>query len=98
MRLRSACPNEALVGRISGDEFLVVLPDTDQAKGVEVMKRLQRELTKQFFLKDNEKVLITFSAGVAQVGADEETTEAIKRADQAMYLAKRSGKNRVVAA
>jgi len=32
------------------------------------------------------------------VGADEETTEAIKRADQAMYLAKRSGKNRVVAA
>src|SRR5450830_516230 len=90
-------PQDSLA-RYGGEEFLVVLPDTDQAKGVEVMKRLQRELTKQFFLKDNEKVLITFSAGVAQVGADEETTEAIKRADQAMYLAKRSGKNRVVAA
>src|SRR5450830_313188 len=86
------------LARYGGEEFLVVLPGTDQAKGGEVMKRLQRELTKQFFLKDNEKVLITFSAGVAQVGADEETTEAIKRADQAMYLAKRSGKNRVVAA
>ena len=72
-------PQDSLA-RYGGEEFLVVLPDTDQAKGVEVMKRLQRELTKQFFLKDNEKVLITFSAGVAQVGADEETTDAIKRA------------------
>lgn len=95
---RSTMRPQDSLARYGGEEFLVVLPDTDQDKGVEVMKRLQRELTKQFFLKDNEKVLITFSAGVAQVGADEETTEAIKRADQAMYLAKRSGKNRVVAA
>lgn len=95
---RSTMRPQDSLARYGGEEFLVVLPDTEQAKGVEVMKRLQRELTKQFFLKDNEKVLITFSAGVAQVGDDEETTEAIKRADQAMYLAKRSGKNRVVAA
>ncbi|MDD0838645.1 GGDEF domain-containing protein [Curvibacter sp. HBC61] len=95
---RSAIRPQDSLARYGGEEFLVVLPDTDQDKGVEVMKRLQRELTKKYFLKDNEKVLITFSAGVAQVGAEEDTTEAIKRADQAMYLAKRSGKNRVVAA
>jgi diguanylate cyclase len=45
-----------------------------------------------------EKVLITFSAGVAQLLDDESGVDAIKRADQAMYLAKRAGKNRVLGA
>ena len=43
-------------------------------------------------------MLITFSAGVAQLGSAETGVQAIKRADQAMYLAKRSGKNRVLGA
>ena len=43
-------------------------------------------------------MLITFSAGVAQVGLEEEGVAAIKRADQAMYMAKRAGKNRVLGA
>jgi len=42
--------------------------------------------------------LITFSAGVAQFSQDETGADAIKRADQAMYLAKRAGKNRVLSA
>jgi diguanylate cyclase len=62
------------------------------------MTRLQRELTKRFFLAGTEKILITFSAGVAQLGPEEKGADAIKRADQAMYLAKRAGKNRVIAA
>jgi diguanylate cyclase len=62
------------------------------------MTRLQRELTKKFFLAGTEKVLITFSAGVAQLAADEKPSDTIKRADQAMYLAKRAGKNRVLGA
>ena len=60
--------------------------------------RLQRELTRRFFLHDNEKLLITFSAGVAEVGKNETGIDAINRADQAMYLAKRAGKNRVLGA
>jgi len=43
-------------------------------------------------------VLITFSAGVAQLAHGETGPQAIKRADQAMYLAKRAGKNRVLGA
>ena len=60
------------------------------------MTRLQRELTKMFFLSGKENILITFSAGVAQVANDETGIAAINRADQAMYLAKRAGKNRVM--
>jgi diguanylate cyclase len=90
-------PQDTLA-RFGGEEFVLLLPDTPLDKGIEAMTRLQRELTKRFFLAGNEKILITFSAGVAQLSADESGAEAIKRADQAMYLAKRAGKNRVLGA
>lgn len=87
-----------LLARYGGEEFVIVLPDTAAESGVAAMTRLQRELTTRFFLQGAEKLLITFSAGVAQLNGTESSADAIGRADQAMYLAKRSGKNRVVAA
>lgn len=90
-------PQDTLA-RYGGEEFVILMPDTPLENGVEAMTRLQRELTKRFFLADSEKILITFSAGVAQLAEDENGLDAIKRADQAMYLAKRAGKNRVLAA
>ncbi|MFA7270818.1 MAG: diguanylate cyclase, partial [Sterolibacterium sp.] len=88
-------PNDSLV-RYGGEEFIILMPDTFLEPGIEAMTRLQRELTKKFFLSEKEKILITFSAGVVQLGTEETGMEAINRADQAMYLAKRAGKNRVV--
>jgi diguanylate cyclase len=90
-------PQDTLA-RYGGEEFVILLPDTPLDKGVAAMTRLQRELTKMFFLAGTEKAFITFSAGVAELGANEKGADAIKRADQAMYLAKRAGKNRVLAA
>lgn len=90
-------PQDSL-GRYGGEEFVVVMPDTALEQGVDVMTRVQRELTKRFFLAGTDKLLITFSAGVAELGANEPGPDAVVRADQAMYLAKRSGKNRVVGA
>ncbi len=90
-------PQDTLA-RYGGEEFVILLPDTPLDKGIEAMTRLQRELTKMFFLAGTEKMLITFSAGVAQLAPDETGAEAIKRADKAMYLAKRAGKNRVFGA
>jgi diguanylate cyclase len=90
-------PQDTLA-RYGGEEFVILMPDTPLDQGVEAMTRLQRELSKRFFMAGSEKVLITFSAGVAQMGAAETGQEAIRRADQAMYLAKRAGKNRVFAA
>ncbi len=90
-------PQDTLA-RFGGEEFVILLPDTPLDKGIEAMTRLQRELTKRFFLAGTEKLLITFSAGVAQLSNDEAGMDAIRRADQAMYLAKRAGKNRVLGA
>jgi diguanylate cyclase len=88
-------PQDTL-SRYGGEEFVILLPDTVLEKGIEAMTRLQRELTKRFFMAGTEKVLITFSAGVAQLNSNEPGMDAIRRADKAMYLAKRAGKNRVV--
>lgn len=96
--IREVMRPQDLLARYGGEEFVLVLPDTTVGSGVSAMMRLQRELTTRFFLQGTEKVLITFSAGVAQLQGSESSTDAIIRADKAMYLAKRSGKNRVMAA
>ena len=88
-------PNDTLA-RYGGEEFVILMPDTPLASGIEAMTRLQRELTRIFFLSGKENVLITFSAGVVQVEPDETGVQVLNRADQAMYLAKRAGKNRVM--
>jgi diguanylate cyclase len=90
-------PQDTLA-RYGGEEFVVILPDTHLEDGVNAMVRVQRELTKRFFLHNNDKVLITFSCGVAELLQEELPKDSLQRADQAMYLAKRAGKNRVVAA
>ena len=64
----------------------------------QALARVQRELTKRYFLNNNEKLLITFSAGITEVTADDTQESAVKRADGAMYTAKTTGKNRVVTA
>jgi diguanylate cyclase len=87
-------PTDSLA-RYGGEEFLLLLPNSDLDEAEKVMLRLQRELTKQYFLHDNQKVLITFSAGVAQRGLDEPRDSLLKRADAAMYKAKAAGRNRV---
>ncbi|MEQ1765838.1 MAG: GGDEF domain-containing protein, partial [Methylotenera sp.] len=88
-------PTDA-VARFGGEEFVILLPDTSIEAAVDTVSRLQRALTKQFFLGNNERLLITFSAGVALFKKEEEQIAVLNRADQAMYLAKKSGKNRVM--
>ncbi len=90
-------PGDALA-RYGGEEFLVILPEAARDQAVDIMTRLQRELTRNFFLHRNERVLITFSAGVAERRAGEPAEAVIRRADQALYQAKQRGRNRVVAA
>ncbi|TJZ74018.1 GGDEF domain-containing protein [Chitiniphilus eburneus] len=84
-----------IVARYGGEEFVLLLPDTDLDAAVQVLQRLQRELTRRFFLHENRKLLITFSAGVTLAKPGEDRFKVITRADEAMYRAKQAGKNRV---
>jgi diguanylate cyclase len=87
-----------VIARFGGEEFLILLPETKIEDGTQTLMRVQRALTKHFFMYKNEQVLITFSAGVAQRLPGEDQDAVTNRADAAMYRAKKAGKNRVFAA
>jgi len=87
-----------VIARYGGEEFIIILTETGLDEAVKVTGRLQRELTKRFFLHNNERLLITFSAGVAEYRPGDTDESLFQRADKAMYQAKVQGKNRVVRA
>lgn len=87
-----------VIARWGGEEFIIIMPETGLEEAAQAMVRVQRELTKHFFTADEQRLFITFSAGVALRLPHEAQETLIKRADKAMYEAKQSGKNRVVKA
>ncbi|MFN9488952.1 MAG: diguanylate cyclase [Betaproteobacteria bacterium] len=88
-------PNDS-VARFGGEEFLILLPDSTAEEAEHAIIRLQRSLTKHFFLHESEHLLITFSAGVTEHAPGEKQPDVISRADKALYRAKAAGKNRVI--
>ena len=93
--IRETMRPQDTIARLGGEEFLILLPDTDIEDASRAVVRLQRELTKKFFLHNNDKLLITFSAGVTSMATGDSQASLIERADKAMYHAKQTGKNKV---
>ncbi len=82
------------VARYGGEEFVVLLPETPATEGEQVLTRLQRSLTGGLFMHKDKQVFVTFSAGVTRYRLAERIEDSLERADQALYEAKRTGKNR----
>lgn len=97
-RARKVLRAPDLVSRWGGDEFALVMPGTGATVAAQVTERLRRALTRAEFLEGRERLFITFSAGIAARlrGEAPEATE--RRADAALYEAKRAGRNRVIIA
>lgn len=96
--VKSILRSTDVLARYGGEEFVILLPGSKQHDAVNVVAGIQRDLTKNFFLHNNERVLITFSAGVAERVTGENIDSVLPRADAALYIAKQSGRNRVVGA
>ncbi len=91
-----------LACRYGGEEFVVVMPDTDQRSAETVAERLRAEIAdRPVALEDGREVPVTVSIGIgcADLQNPDDTPQAmLKRADEALYSAKESGRNRVVTA
>lgn len=89
-----------IISRYGGDEFIFVLPGANLRNALKKAQIIQKKLSsKQFVVRhmnNHHNVNISVSIGVSQVKEKDTTEELFKRADAALYLAKRSGKNRVV--
>jgi diguanylate cyclase len=96
--VKSVLRSTDVLARYGGEEFVVILPGSKQDDAVKVITGVQRELTKKFFLHNNERVLMTFSAGVSERMTGEGVDAVLPRADAALYAAKQSGRNRVIGA
>ena len=82
------------IARFGGEEFVVLLPGTLRAEGQQVLTRLQRRLSASLFMHQGREVFVTFSAGVTVWRPGETVEAALARADEGLYEAKRTGKNR----
>jgi diguanylate cyclase (GGDEF)-like protein len=87
-----------VVARWGGEEFLLLFPDTDSDTASVVLRRVLNDLGKAVVCVGKPQLRITFSAGVAQLAAGEDTDRTIERADAALYEAKRAGRSRVTCA
>lgn len=86
------------VGRWGGEEFVLILPEAPLEEAQAVLLRLQRSLSASLFMHEGRDVFVTFSAGVTLFRGNETMEQALDRADEALYEAKRTGKNRACVA
>ena len=96
--LRDATKTTDVVGRFGGEEFLILLSDTDLQEATLCAERLRLAVASHRFplLPDTE--VVTASFGVGELGPGEDWKTLFKRADTCLYAAKNAGRNRTVAA
>ncbi|MDG1750221.1 MAG: GGDEF domain-containing protein [Thalassotalea sp.] len=84
------------LGRYGGEEFIIVLPDCDVNGGIETARRIQQSLADHCVSIKNKEICMTLSIGLATFNDKHKSFEQlINDADQAMYLAKENGRNRI---
>jgi diguanylate cyclase (GGDEF)-like protein len=86
-----------IVGRFGGEEFAMLLPETDQAQAVVVAERIRERVARHFLIVHKVRFNVTISLGAAQAAVGMSGIDALSRAaDLALYQAKGEGRNRVI--
>ena len=97
-RLRQGVRGIDLVARYGGEEFVLVMPETDASFAANVAERLRSDVEKvRFRTQGGARIPVTVSIGLAEWQHADSAESLIGRADEALYQAKRAGRNRVVA-
>jgi diguanylate cyclase (GGDEF)-like protein len=86
-----------IAARYGGEEFILLLPDTPALSAFKMAESIRKSVSMEVFNHDGKDVKVTISAGLATMTPDLDVNpdRLVKRADEALYLAKRTGRNRV---
>ncbi|WP_293756134.1 diguanylate cyclase [uncultured Paraglaciecola sp.] len=96
--IQENCRDSDSVFRFGGEEFLILLPKTSMSEAIKLAEKIRSTITNSPTLADKLIIEVTASAGVSQWDSEEKNIEsALKRADDALYQAKKQGRDRVVA-
>ena len=93
--LKQSMREQDFIGRWGGEEFLAILPDTNFNHAGESAERIRKRVEELELYSDGIRVCVTLSIGITQYRADELLSDAIARADVALYESKSAGRNRV---
>jgi diguanylate cyclase (GGDEF)-like protein len=97
-RIREALRAEDVLGRLGGEEFIVLMPNTDMASAVSAGERIRVGFCRLPLVMDGHRRAVTLSIGVATLApADRQFSQLLQRGDRAMYAAKNAGRNLVMA-
>ncbi len=93
--LKCSMREQDFIGRWGGEEFLCILPDTDFSHATDSAERIRKAVQALEIYSNGKKVSVTLSIGVTQYRVEEVLSDAIARADYALYEGKLAGRNRV---
>ena len=94
--LKTNCRRSNMCARIGGEEFLIVLTHTDLAGARVAIERIRETLARHVFKFGNHDIVVTASFGIARLKSESESfIQLVSRADEALYGAKRLGRNRI---
>jgi diguanylate cyclase (GGDEF)-like protein len=96
--LRQRLRKTDFVGRYGGEEFAIILPNTDIAAAERVLNKIRKAFANIRHISDDKEFYVTFSCGIAGCPPVEDSTALRKNADEALYVAKNCGRNQVVVA
>jgi diguanylate cyclase (GGDEF)-like protein len=94
--IKAAIRKQDTAYRYAGDEFTIILPETEIEKALAVAERVRQAIESETHVLSNPRPLkVTVSIGVVEHLADEEIKSFVHRADSAMYVSKRNGRNKI---
>jgi diguanylate cyclase (GGDEF)-like protein len=93
---KQALRKQDQTARWGGEEFLIVLPETDSEQALILAEKLRAQIHAHTFSTDSQTFQISASFGIYQVKTDDSIDQAVNRADQALYEAKEQGRNQCI--
>ncbi|MEN2994944.1 MAG: GGDEF domain-containing protein [Thermodesulfovibrio sp.] len=95
LQIKNSLRASDIVSRYGGEEFLIILPDTDEIKAFMALERVRENIAKRPVKIGNQKLYITVSIGITEIDINDSLTDVIQKADMALLQAKRTGKNKI---